>query len=73
MYFAEAPMTAVKSGLGQELQRGNSECPDQRKKDEGFAGAAAQVHRNSLCLSVFLTLPSQVAAAEAKCYAAGGT
>lgn len=73
MYFAEASMTVVKSGLGQELQRRNSERPDQRQKDEGFAGAAAQVHQNSLCLSSLLTLPSQVAAAEAKCYAAGGT
>ena len=66
-------MTVVKSGLGQELQRRNSESPDQRQKDEGFAGAAARVHRKSLCLSGFLTLPSWVAAAEAVSYAAGGT
>lgn len=65
-------MTVVKSGLGQELQGRNSERPDQRQKDEGFAGAAARVQRNSLCLSGFLILPSQVAAAEAMSYAAGG-
>jgi len=54
-------------------KRGYLERPHQSQKDEGFAGAAARAHRNSLPLPGFLTSPPQVAAVEARSYAGEGT